>query len=168
LLRLVTVVLESDTRLIVDGLLDSMYLAKQHKYSLITDICLVLSRLPITIYWDLTQSNVLSKATIKGLLKSLTESSLFGLQNWLAPARIGLFRAWAWIWVASPAHARHFGLQASLLAWQAIPPVDHRQSGLRSLRATSAWNVGSSMVNELVYILCRYLGNRLKQNSNIG
>lgn len=27
------------------------------------------------------------------------ESSLFGLPKWLAPARIGLFQAWAWIWL---------------------------------------------------------------------
>ncbi|KAJ7877285.1 hypothetical protein B0H13DRAFT_1893292 [Mycena leptocephala] len=54
--------------------------------------------------------------------RSPMESDVFGLQKWLAPARIGLFRAWAWILVASHAHARHFGLQAILSAWQAIPP----------------------------------------------
>ncbi|KAJ7114456.1 hypothetical protein C8R44DRAFT_740595 [Mycena epipterygia] len=52
-----------------------------------------------------------------------TESDIFGLQKWLAPARNGLFRAGAWIWVGSPAHARPIGLQATLMAWQAIPPT---------------------------------------------
>ncbi|KAJ7503497.1 hypothetical protein B0H11DRAFT_2187896 [Mycena galericulata] len=60
----------------------------------------------------------------------------FGLQKRLAPARNGLFRAGAWIWVASPAHARPIGLQAILMAWQAIPPTRSQpknQSGLCSL-----------------------------------
>jgi hypothetical protein len=64
------------------------------------------------------------------------ESSFFGLQNWLAPAQNGLFRAWAWILVASQAHTRHLGLQAILLAWQATLSAWHQpknQSGLRSL-----------------------------------
>ncbi|KAJ6487031.1 hypothetical protein C8R45DRAFT_930591 [Mycena sanguinolenta] len=49
-------------------------LAKQHKISWINDIYLVLSRLPVPIYWDLTQPNALSKTTVVGLLKSLTSS----------------------------------------------------------------------------------------------
>ncbi|KAJ7702605.1 hypothetical protein B0H14DRAFT_2648042 [Mycena olivaceomarginata] len=55
--------------------------------------------------------------------------------KWLAPAPNGLFRAGAWIWLASPAHARPNGLQAILLAWQAILPAWHQpnnQSGLCS------------------------------------
>ncbi|KAJ7116927.1 hypothetical protein C8R44DRAFT_738794 [Mycena epipterygia] len=43
--------------------------------------------------------------------------------EWLAPAQNGLFRAGAWIWVGSPAHARPIGLQATLMAWQAILPI---------------------------------------------
>ncbi|KAJ7105177.1 hypothetical protein C8R44DRAFT_942960 [Mycena epipterygia] len=49
--------------------------------------------------------------------------SISGMALWLAPAQNGLFRAGAWIWVGSPAHARPIGLQATLMAWQAIPPT---------------------------------------------
>ncbi|KAJ6514451.1 hypothetical protein C8R47DRAFT_1190543 [Mycena vitilis] len=54
------------------------------------------------------------------------ESSLFGLPKWLAPAQTGLFRAWAWILVASHAHARQAGLQAKLSAWQATLSAWHQ------------------------------------------
>jgi hypothetical protein len=62
------------------------------------------------------------------------ESDVFGLAKWLVPAPSGLFRAGAWIWLASPAHARPNGLQAILLAWQATWPAWHQpknESGLR-------------------------------------
>ncbi|KAJ6465734.1 hypothetical protein C8R45DRAFT_752045, partial [Mycena sanguinolenta] len=68
------VVLVPDTRLVADGLRDSVELAKQNKISWINDIRLVLSRLPVPIYWDLSRADALSKATVEGLLKSLTNS----------------------------------------------------------------------------------------------
>ncbi|KAJ7866185.1 hypothetical protein B0H14DRAFT_3862044 [Mycena olivaceomarginata] len=37
-----------------------------------------------------------------GLSADLLESDVFGLAKWLAPAPSGLFRAGAWIWLASP------------------------------------------------------------------
>ncbi|KAJ6486316.1 hypothetical protein DFH09DRAFT_1457259 [Mycena vulgaris] len=81
------------------------------------------------------------------------ESSLFGLQKWLAPAPIGLFRAWAWILVASHAHARHFGLQAILSAWQAT--------------LTKGPSIGFYVANTLVYVPWGYLGHQLSHNFNI-
>jgi hypothetical protein len=44
------VVLNADTRLIVDGLLDSLDLARLHKISWINGIGIVSSKLPIPIY----------------------------------------------------------------------------------------------------------------------
>ncbi|KAJ7689191.1 hypothetical protein B0H17DRAFT_1135229 [Mycena rosella] len=40
------------------------------------------------------------------------ESNIFGLAEWLAPVRNGLFRAWAWILVAAQAQAQPNGLQS--------------------------------------------------------
>ncbi|KAJ6482508.1 hypothetical protein C8R45DRAFT_932136 [Mycena sanguinolenta] len=69
------VVLDPETRLVADGLKDSVELAKQNKISWVNDIRLVLSRLPVPIYWDLSRADALSKATVEGLLKSLTTST---------------------------------------------------------------------------------------------
>ncbi|KAJ7265500.1 hypothetical protein B0H12DRAFT_1101017 [Mycena haematopus] len=59
------VVLDADSRLVADGLLDSLDLARQQKISWINDISIVLSKLPVPIFWD---------TTIEGLLKNLTYS----------------------------------------------------------------------------------------------
>ncbi|KAJ7084217.1 hypothetical protein C8R44DRAFT_753162 [Mycena epipterygia] len=50
----------------------------------------------------------------------------------------GLFRAGAWIWVGSPAHARPIGLQAILMAWQAIPPTSSQPKNNSSLSTLPA------------------------------
>jgi hypothetical protein len=65
-----------------------------------------------------------------------SESDIFGLAKWLALAPNGLCLAGACVLVGSPAHARLNGLQAILLAWQAIRPAWHKpknESGLHVL-----------------------------------
>ncbi|KAJ7159833.1 hypothetical protein C8R43DRAFT_880676 [Mycena crocata] len=62
------------TRLIADGLLDSLDLARQHKISWINDICVVLSKLPIPVYWDLTRADAISVKTADVLLASVKHS----------------------------------------------------------------------------------------------
>jgi hypothetical protein len=94
----------------------------------------------------------------------LLESDVFGLAKWLAN---GLFRAGAWIWLASPAHARPNGLQAILSAWQAILPAWHqpkKRSGLRSLHIM--WGPGIEFygADALSYVPCMYVQHHLSHN----
>ncbi|KAJ7618862.1 hypothetical protein DFH06DRAFT_915684, partial [Mycena polygramma] len=75
------VVLDEDERLVADGLLDSLVLARERKISWINDIAIVLSKLPIPIYWDVSQPNTISKATVQALLKDLTFSMEESIQS---------------------------------------------------------------------------------------
>ncbi|KAJ6603153.1 hypothetical protein B0H10DRAFT_1957894 [Mycena sp. CBHHK59/15] len=60
--------------LVADGLADSLNLAKQRKISWINDICIVLSKLPIPVYWDLSHRHAITEKTVDGLLNSLKYS----------------------------------------------------------------------------------------------
>ncbi|KAJ7117260.1 hypothetical protein C8R43DRAFT_902130 [Mycena crocata] len=63
-----------EDRLVKDGLLDSLDLARQLKMSWINDIVIVLSNLPIPVYWTVSAANAIELKAIDGLLADVKHS----------------------------------------------------------------------------------------------
>ncbi|KAJ6527629.1 hypothetical protein DFH09DRAFT_1094791 [Mycena vulgaris] len=61
-------------RLVKDGLLDSLDLARQLKLSWINDIVIVLADLPISVYWKVMSDAAVAVKTIDGLLADVKHS----------------------------------------------------------------------------------------------
>ncbi|KAJ6542411.1 hypothetical protein B0H10DRAFT_2135880, partial [Mycena sp. CBHHK59/15] len=57
-------------RLVADALADSLDLARTHHISWVNDICIVLSKLPIPIFWDLRLPDAVSVHTVDKISKT--------------------------------------------------------------------------------------------------
>jgi hypothetical protein len=60
--------------LVKNGLLDSLNLARQLKMLWVNDVVLVLSQLPIPVYWDINSDSVIAVKTIDDLLVRVKNS----------------------------------------------------------------------------------------------
>ncbi|KAJ7263156.1 hypothetical protein B0H12DRAFT_974646, partial [Mycena haematopus] len=63
-----------EERLVKNGLLDSLSLARQHKMSWVNDVVIVLSQLPIPVYWNVHDNEAIMVNTIDGLIGEVKRS----------------------------------------------------------------------------------------------
>ncbi|KAJ6463002.1 hypothetical protein C8R45DRAFT_841501, partial [Mycena sanguinolenta] len=63
-----------DDRIVNHGLLDSLQLAREHKMSWVNNVLIVLSDLPIPVYWNVQDDAAISEKTIDGLIGDVTRS----------------------------------------------------------------------------------------------
>ncbi|KAJ7089796.1 hypothetical protein B0H15DRAFT_885058, partial [Mycena belliarum] len=58
----------NNERLVKNGMIDSLDLARQSRMSWVNDIVIVLAELPIPVYWKIGEQNAIDSKTIDGLL----------------------------------------------------------------------------------------------------
>ncbi|KAJ7166417.1 hypothetical protein C8R43DRAFT_830909, partial [Mycena crocata] len=63
-----------DERLVKDGLIDSLDLAREQKMSWVNDIMIVLAELPIPVYWNVQAITAIVPETVDGLLADVRHS----------------------------------------------------------------------------------------------
>ncbi|KAJ6464118.1 hypothetical protein C8R47DRAFT_992124 [Mycena vitilis] len=61
-------------RLVKNGLIDSWNLARQYKLSWVNDVVIVLSELPIPVYWDVQEDSAIAVETIDSLIADVKHS----------------------------------------------------------------------------------------------
>ncbi|KAJ6461825.1 hypothetical protein C8R47DRAFT_1202348 [Mycena vitilis] len=61
-------------RLVKNGLIDSWNLARQYKMSWVNDVVIVLSELPIPVYWDVQEDSAIAVETIDSLIADVKHS----------------------------------------------------------------------------------------------
>ncbi|KAJ6489574.1 hypothetical protein C8R47DRAFT_977892 [Mycena vitilis] len=64
----------TEERLVKNGLIDSLNLAREHKMAWVNDVVIVLSELPIPVYWDVQAHSAIHVKTIDGLLGDVKHS----------------------------------------------------------------------------------------------
>jgi hypothetical protein len=63
-----------EERLVKNGLIDSVDLARQCKMSWVNDIVIVLSELPMPVYWEVKSDSAIAVETIDALIKAVKQS----------------------------------------------------------------------------------------------
>jgi hypothetical protein len=63
-----------EDRLVKNGLIDSLNLARQLKMSWVNDVVIVLSELPIPVYWDVKSGSAIAVETVDALLAAVKHS----------------------------------------------------------------------------------------------